>query len=128
MPSLVLVFDCWVPPPLKRLYSMLEASVPPPPPSSSLPLSGCDRGVIVPVMERVLGPYLRGGGAKAFNFSALSQVSAQAGRPLTGGWVSAQILAFRAFPNSQAPTRWIPGSSKTSHPAFAPSRSVVCHT
>ncbi len=24
-------------------------------------------------MERVLGPYLRGGGAKAFNFSALSQ-------------------------------------------------------
>ena len=34
----------------------------------------CDRGLITPVMERVLGPYLRGGGAKAFNFSALSQV------------------------------------------------------
>jgi aarF domain-containing kinase len=27
-----------------------------------------DRATIVPVMERVLGPYLRGGGAKAFNF------------------------------------------------------------
>jgi hypothetical protein len=26
------------------------------------------RAVIIPVMERVLGPYLRGGGAKAFNF------------------------------------------------------------
>jgi len=34
---------------------------------------GCDRGVIIPVMERVLSPYLRGGGAKAFNFQALSQ-------------------------------------------------------
>ncbi|KAL4853737.1 hypothetical protein ACK3TF_005338 [Chlorella vulgaris] len=35
---------------------------------------GCDRGLIIPVMDRVLGPYLRGGGAKAFksNFSALS--------------------------------------------------------
>jgi hypothetical protein len=31
------------------------------------------RAVIIPVMERVLGPYLRGGGAKAFNFQALSQ-------------------------------------------------------
>jgi hypothetical protein len=30
--------------------------------------ANCDRGVIIPVMERVLGPYLRGGGAKAFNF------------------------------------------------------------
>ena len=38
----------------------------------------CDRGLITPVMERVLGPYLRGGGAKAFNFSALSQVRAGA--------------------------------------------------
>lgn len=31
----------------------------------------------MPVMERVLGPYLKGGGAKAFagaNFSQLSQV------------------------------------------------------
>jgi predicted unusual protein kinase regulating ubiquinone biosynthesis (AarF/ABC1/UbiB family) len=35
-------------------------------------LADC-RAVIVPVMERVLGPYLRGGGAKAFNFQALSQ-------------------------------------------------------
>lgn len=33
----------------------------------------CDRGLIIPVMDRVLGPYLRGGGAKAFNFQALSQ-------------------------------------------------------
>eukprot|EP00798_Chlamydomonas_sp_ICE-L_P020473 gene20473-27261_t len=33
----------------------------------------CDRGVIVPVMARVLGPYLKGGGAKAYNFQALSQ-------------------------------------------------------
>jgi hypothetical protein len=33
---------------------------------------GCDRGLIIPVMDRVLGPYLRGGGAKAFNFQALS--------------------------------------------------------
>lgn len=31
-----------------------------------------DRGLIIPVMERVLGPYLKGGGAKAFNFQALS--------------------------------------------------------
>ena len=28
----------------------------------------CDRGVIIPVMDRVLSPYLAGGGAKAFNF------------------------------------------------------------
>jgi hypothetical protein len=35
---------------------------------------GADRGLIIPVMDRVLGPYLRGGGAKAFNFQALSQV------------------------------------------------------
>jgi hypothetical protein len=28
----------------------------------------CDRGVIIPVMDRVLSPYLSGGGAKAFNF------------------------------------------------------------
>lgn len=33
----------------------------------------CDRGVITPVMSRVLGPYLKGGGAKSFNFQALSQ-------------------------------------------------------
>lgn len=33
----------------------------------------CDRGVIIPVMDRVLSPYLSGGGAKAFNFQALSQ-------------------------------------------------------
>ena len=26
-----------------------------------------DRGVIIPVMEKVLSPYLRGGGARAFN-------------------------------------------------------------
>jgi hypothetical protein len=32
----------------------------------------CDRGQVVPVMERVLGPYLRGGGAKSFDFSSLS--------------------------------------------------------
>lgn len=36
--------------------------------------AGCDRGLIVPVMDRVLSPYLRGGGAAAFNFQALSQV------------------------------------------------------
>ena len=30
--------------------------------------ANCDRGVIIPVMDRVLGPYLRGGGAKSFNF------------------------------------------------------------
>lgn len=39
-----------------------------------------DRGLIVPVMERVLGPYLRGGGARSFNFQALSQVRAAARR------------------------------------------------
>jgi len=33
----------------------------------------CDRRVIIPVMDRVLSPYLRGGGAKAYNFQALSQ-------------------------------------------------------
>lgn len=27
-----------------------------------------DRGLIIPVMDKVLSPYLRGGGAKAFNF------------------------------------------------------------
>lgn len=31
-----------------------------------------DRGLIIPVMEKVLSPYLRGGGAKAFNFQACS--------------------------------------------------------
>jgi aarF domain-containing kinase len=36
--------------------------------------SNPDRGLIVPVMDRVLSPYLRGGGAKSFNFQALSQV------------------------------------------------------
>lgn len=35
----------------------------------------CCRAQIVPVMDRVLSPYLRGGGAKSFNFQALSQVS-----------------------------------------------------
>ncbi len=29
---------------------------------------GSDRGRIIPVMDTVLSPYLRGGGAKAFNF------------------------------------------------------------
>jgi predicted unusual protein kinase regulating ubiquinone biosynthesis (AarF/ABC1/UbiB family) len=33
----------------------------------------CDRALIIPVMDRVLSPYLRGGGAAAFNFQALSQ-------------------------------------------------------
>lgn len=34
----------------------------------------CDRGLIITVMDRILSPYLRGGGAKAFkgNFQALS--------------------------------------------------------
>ena len=41
-----------------------------PPPSS---LQNCDRGLIIPVMERVLGPYLKGGGAAAYNFQALSR-------------------------------------------------------
>ena len=27
-----------------------------------------DRGLIIPIMDKVLSPYLRGGGAKAFNF------------------------------------------------------------
>ncbi len=31
-----------------------------------------DRGLIIPVMDRVLSPYLRGGGAKAFNFQVRS--------------------------------------------------------
>ncbi|KAF5837147.1 hypothetical protein DUNSADRAFT_4767 [Dunaliella salina] len=33
----------------------------------------CNRAQIIPVMDRVLSPYLRGGGAAAYNFSALSQ-------------------------------------------------------
>lgn len=40
--------------------------------------AGCDRGLIIPVMDRVLSPYLRGGGAAAFNFQALSQVRSSA--------------------------------------------------
>ncbi len=28
-----------------------------------------DRGLIIPIMDKVLSPYLRGGGAKAFNFT-----------------------------------------------------------
>ena len=40
----------------------------------------CDRGVIIPVMDRVLSPYLRGGGAKSFNF----QVSQLDGKVLVG--------------------------------------------
>ena len=43
--------------------------------------AGCDRALIIPVMDRVLSPYLRGGGAAAFNFQALSQVRAPC--PLT---------------------------------------------
>ena len=35
-----------------------------------------DRPLVIPVMDRVLSPYLRGGGAKSFNFQALSQVRA----------------------------------------------------
>ena len=31
-----------------------------------------DRGRIIPVMDKVLSPYLRGGGAKAFNFQVSS--------------------------------------------------------
>ena len=45
--------------------------------------AGCDRGVIIPVMDRVLSPYLRGGGAKSFNF----QVS---------GWSGLRLVAARA--------------------------------
>ena len=32
-----------------------------------------NKAVIVPVMDKVLSPYLRGGGARSFNFQALSQ-------------------------------------------------------
>jgi aarF domain-containing kinase len=39
----------------------------------------CNRGVIIPVMERVLGPYLRGGGAKAFNFQVTAAYVASTG-------------------------------------------------
>ena len=81
------------PPPLSA------RQLPYPPSSPPLPLSGCDRGVIVPVMERVLGPYLRGGGAKAFNFSALSQVSAPAGRPLTGECSNHSFSCLSAIPS-----------------------------
>lgn len=38
----------------------------------------CDRATIIPVMQRVLKPYLKGGGAKAMNFSALGQDLLQA--------------------------------------------------
>lgn len=45
--------------------------------------ANCDRGVIIPVMDRVLSPYLRGGGAKSFNF----QVRAGLGMPCVSGGV-----------------------------------------
>jgi len=35
--------------------------------------SDADRRLIIPVMDRVLSPYLRGGGARAFSFQMLSQ-------------------------------------------------------
>ena len=38
-----------------------------------LPPSPSPRGLIIPVMDRILSPYLKGGGAKAFNFQMLSQ-------------------------------------------------------
>lgn len=38
----------------------------------------CDRSLVVPAMQRVLGPYLRGGGAQAMNFTALGQDLLQA--------------------------------------------------
>ncbi|DBB04853.1 TPA: hypothetical protein ACH3X3_010141 [Trebouxia sp. C0006] len=37
-----------------------------------LPASS-DRGLIIPVMDKVLGPYLKGGGAKSLDFQSLSQ-------------------------------------------------------
>ena len=37
-----------------------------------------DRKRIIPVMDKVLTPYLRGGGARSFNFQALSQVCTSA--------------------------------------------------
>lgn len=36
--------------------------------------ANCDRGVIIPVMDRVLSPYLRGGGAKSFNFQVCEEM------------------------------------------------------
>jgi len=38
----------------------------------------CDRAAVIPVMKRVLSPYLKGGGAKAMNFTALGQDLLQA--------------------------------------------------
>lgn len=38
----------------------------------------CDRAVVIPVMQRVLSPYLKGGGAAAMNFYALGQDLLQA--------------------------------------------------
>jgi predicted unusual protein kinase regulating ubiquinone biosynthesis (AarF/ABC1/UbiB family) len=53
----------------------------------------CDRGVIIPVMDRVLSPYLRGGGAKSFNFQVRGIQSDAAGGARCGeaGRVRAQL-------------------------------------
>lgn len=66
-------------------------------------------GLIIPVMERVLGPYLRGGGAKAFNFQALSS-DLLVGRPtcfrLRVNFVSFISTSFVLHLNT--PLRWSP--------------------
>ena len=41
-----------------------------------LPLD-CNRGQIIPVMDRVLSPYLRGGGARSINFQVRSRLCAR---------------------------------------------------
>lgn len=33
----------------------------------------CNRGQVIPIMDRVLSPYLRGGGAKSINFQVNSK-------------------------------------------------------
>lgn len=52
------------------------------------------RAVIIPVMERVLGPYLRGGGAKAFNFQALSQDLLTTTMEIPFRWDQARTLVY----------------------------------
>lgn len=74
--------------------------------------SNCDRALIIPVMDRVLSPYLRGGGAAAFNFQALSQVHSDVKHSATSA--SSRLAAGLAM--------W----PLLTTPEWQPLRSIAC--
>lgn len=53
-----------------------------------------DRGVVIPVMDRVLSPYLKGGGARAFNFQVVVVVAMHASGSAHDAFLSTHGGAF----------------------------------